>query len=262
MVENTELKTTLEEIELLKAMEALQKQKASWAAAKSDELRGSPGPRGERGEQGIPGIGKNGRDGEPGRDGVSPPAPSFIAGECIAGDSASVSLRKNEHGVFVFNFTLPRGERGATGPASTVAGPVGRRGDPGIDATPVTEAQIAAAARKFLEANVDKFRGESVVGAQGPAGERGAQDWTREDIVKVLIETLNTTGILTETMQKILKVRAILRKAAHQADARHIAEIASVVRECDKVLDYTEPVAPVTHDDVARIVGEVLAGKK
>jgi hypothetical protein len=223
-----------------------------------------PGPRGEVGATGA-----SGKDAvvpvvKDGVDGKDAPIPEFIVGEVHAGDHghAAVELKRDKNNTLVFSFTLPAGKQGERGLPSQVAGPAGRPGRDGLDAVPPTEAQIEKIVRKVLDATPEKFRGESVVGAQGPAGERGAQDWTREDIVKVLIETLNTTGILTETMQKILKVRAILRKAAHQADARHIAEIASIVRECDAVLDYTEPAATVTRDDVAKMVSEMLAGKK
>ena len=64
------------EIEVTKALEAIQKQQKFWAEARGEELRGPQGIRGE--------VGATGPAGSPGRDGVGP-GTAFFSILAVAG---------------------------------------------------------------------------------------------------------------------------------------------------------------------------------
>jgi hypothetical protein len=58
---------------------------------------------------------------------------------------------------------------------------------------------------------------------------------TREEIVQVLVETLQNTGVMTEQAQKLLAVRARLKSAINEADSRNQAQYGRFLRDIDKV---------------------------
>ena len=79
--------------------------------------------------------------------------------------------------------------------------------------------------------------GESIKGEPGESikGDKGDPAFTREEIVQVLIETLQNTGVMTEQAQKLLAVRARLRAAIHEADSRQQNMYGRFLREVDKI---------------------------
>jgi hypothetical protein len=131
---------------LLKELEAeiaVAKSSLRWAVI--EELRASgfvdaegravPGPAGAdsqvAGPAGRDGVGKNGVDGKDGVDGKSIEGPrgrdaKVAIGSVTSGDVASVTVRE-ENGLQVLDFVLPRGAKGDTG--ATGASIVGPKGD-------------------------------------------------------------------------------------------------------------------------------------
>lgn len=187
---------------------------------------------GPRGEDGRSVVGKDGRDG------VHAPIPKFRVGSVVAGETAAVQLKRDddEDFGFILSFTLPRGLPGERGEKSTVPGIQGR---PGRDGESPSPEAVEAVVRRILlaPANVEKFRGPAgITGEQGASikGDKGDAAMTREEIVQVLIETLNTTGVLTEQAQKLLRIRAKLHQAKHEADARHISMVSDIIKNIDK----------------------------
>ncbi len=205
-----------------------------------------PGPRGEKGDPGAC-VCREPKDGKDGVAGKDAPIPSFVVGKVVAGvagEKAAAELKRDSNGVYVLSLTLPM-ERGIEGKASTVPGPIGR---PGKDAEPPTEAQIAAIVHKFLEANVEKFRGlpgvpgQSIKGEPGPRGEIGM---TRPEIEQAVLKILSTAGVLQANERLLVSIRAKLRSKINEADSRSIAEISSLVRSVDRLFDAEEQAAPV-----------------
>src|SRR5947208_11090999 len=110
--------------------------------------RGEPGPQGVPGKdstipgpQGVPGKDSlvQGPQGVPGKSIVGPVGKDgrdvkIAVGSVIVGETASVSLREKD-GVQFLDFTLPRGEQGATGRGEQ--GPQGIPGQNGVTAEKV-----------------------------------------------------------------------------------------------------------------------------
>jgi hypothetical protein len=274
-------------------------------AREAEKIVGASGPRGERGIPGLP--------------------PKLFIGNVIESNKANATLEAIEgtENEYRLNLQLPRGrdgqtgERGAIGAASTIAGPAGRPGRDGTDAQSPSQEDIEKAVRKVLEANVEKFRGRSVVGPagergesgrtpkiaigtciegntasakirvgddgvhyvdltlpRGPQGERGFRGlestvpgpegkpsnvagpqgepgtpgkdstvpgpkgdsgMTREEIAQIMIEVMQQVGVMTEQAQKLIAIRAKLKAAIHQADARHVSQVAEIIRDVDKL---------------------------
>ena len=97
--------------------------------------------RGEPGPQGVPGKDSTipGPPGPPGQSIVGPAGKNgrdvkIAVGSVIVGETASVSLREKD-GVQFLDFTLPRGEQGATGRGEQ--GPQGIPGQNGVTAEKV-----------------------------------------------------------------------------------------------------------------------------
>ncbi len=96
------------------------------------EGRAVPGPAGADSQ--VPGpkgdsiAGRDGVDGIPGRDGRDA---TITVGSVTTGSEASVIVRE-DNGVQVLDFVLPRGERGPAGADSKIPGPRGERGESGI----------------------------------------------------------------------------------------------------------------------------------
>jgi hypothetical protein len=119
-------------------------------------LKAVPGPKGDPGISNIPGpTGADGRDGADGKSIVGPAGrdAKIQIGSVVIGETASVSLRE-EDGVQILDFVLPRGERGEIGPA-------GRNGE---------NSQIPGQ-----------------IGPEGPRGFPGA-GMSKEDVVKIILD--------------------------------------------------------------------------
>jgi hypothetical protein len=225
-------------------------------------LANARGPKGEQGPAGRDAIAPVVRDGKDGLSGKDAEPINLILGKVSAADYAAAELKRTGS-TYVLNLTLPRGERGL---ASTAAGPSGIQGRPGKDANPISSEAVEAAARKILSepAIVEKLRGHAgPAGAsvKGEPGCKGDPGLTREEALNIMVEVMNTTGVLNFHAKKLVELRAKLKKTIHDVDGRYMAEYSALLKECDKVFDYVEPVVPVTAADVARIVAEALAGK-
>ena len=199
-----------------------------------------PGPRGAQGDPGKC-VCREPLDGKNGADGKDAPIPQFLVGSVKSADFATADLKRDSNGVYVLNLTLARGERGLPGEKSTVPGPRGFAGKDGVDAPQPTEAQIAAVAHKFIEDNVEKFRGQTGPAGESIKGPKGDPAMTRSEIAQIIIETMQSAGVMNSYARKIVEVRAKLKAAIHEADSRHISQISDLVRACDKVFDVDEP---------------------
>jgi hypothetical protein len=227
-----------------KAMAALRSQMKNIESEDLEKILAKvsiPGPRGEKGDPGSPGkdaVVPKVRDGIDGKDA---PIPEFVVTACTQGDAAAVQLKRDKNGAHVFSFTLPRGKQGEVGAASQIPGPRGLAGRDGVSPEPPPPQFIETSVRKTLEAmiaaNPEKFRGPV-----GPAGEyvvgpKGDPGMTRAEIIQVLIETLQTSGVLTESQEKLLRIRAKLRAAINEADSRSQHTIGKIVKDVDKLFD-------------------------
>jgi hypothetical protein len=183
------------------ALAAMTRRSEALVEACNEQLRGPQGIRGEKGEQGP-----QGEKGEKGDIGLRGPQ-GEVGGrglQGIPGPHGPIGLKgpAGECG--------PRGEKGLTGER----GPQGIPGPRGEKAP----------------------RGEvGLQGPEGPQGEKGADGMTREEIAQIIIETLQTVGVMTEQAQKLIAVRAKLREALHEADTRHQNQFAALVKSVDKI---------------------------
>lgn len=115
---------------------------------KGDSIKGD---RGERGETGLTGVGIQGPSGNPGKDGVDGKngadgkAATIAVGSVTSGSAPAVT-NSGTSSAAVFNFVLQKGEQGAKGADSTVAGPRGDPGPAGSDALATPLATTAPAA--------------------------------------------------------------------------------------------------------------------
>ena len=143
--------------------------------------------KGEKGDpSNIPGP-----EGKPGRDGKSIVGPAghngrdakIAIGKVAAGETASVSVRQ-ENDTFVFDFVLPRGERG-----ESVVGPKGERGAPG---------ETVVGPKGDTGAP-----GETVVGPKGDTGAQGADGVTLAEVSQA-IETILTIVSCAEEVRQLL----------------------------------------------------------
>jgi hypothetical protein len=196
-----------------------------------------PGPKGPQGDPGrdAPKV-RDGKDGSPGKDA---PTPEFLVGSVVFGDAASVTLKRDKNNVLVFSFVLPRGKQGDPSQVPGPTGPRGFAGKDGASAEQPNEIQLAIAVKKVLEASPDKYRGERGESIKGESikGEKGDPGMSRQEIIQVLIETLQTTGVLTESQEKLLRIRAKLRAAINEADSRSQFTISKIVKEVDVLFD-------------------------
>jgi hypothetical protein len=143
-------------------------------------------------------------------------------GKVTVGDEAKAWFRKDARGFFILDLVLPRAEKGdrgekgdsVVGPSSNVPGPEGKPGRDGRDGLDSTT--------------------PGPVGAEGPQGIPGVAGMTREEIIQVLVETLQNVGVMTEQAQKLIAVRAKLKAAIHSADERHQSQYGKFLRGIDR----------------------------
>ena len=227
----------LKTFDLSAAMAALKMSVETRTGEKQEQLRGPQANRGEKGDPGVcvcrePRDGKDGADGRPGVDGKTL---ELVIGSVTTGDNAAAFFRRDANGVYVLNLTLPRGECGERGAASTVPGPTGRPGKAGIDAVAPTQQEIERIVRKVLEANPEKFRGQVGPAGESVVGPKGDSGMGREEIKYLIVQILADAGVLSEQAQKLVAIRVKLHNAIHAADARHIALVSDIIRDVDKL---------------------------
>ena len=182
---------------------------------------GPTGPAGAKGDRGL--TGPAGEDGKHGRDGRDAQVPEFVIGEAVVGTEAKATLHRNESGVYILSLILPRGERGVKGEP----GPTGLRGFPGKDS--VTPGPKGDPGKSITgPAGADS----TVPGPQGIPGKDGL---SIDEIKQLVVDILSDAGLLSEQAQKLATIRALLKKAIHQADARHAFQISEIIREVDKL---------------------------
>jgi hypothetical protein len=176
-------------------------------------LSGIQGPRGI--------AGPAGRDGTNGLDGKDALSPSIVIGNVVAGDKASAAIRCNEDGTYILDLTLPFGPRGLTGHTGAT-GARGRDGNDSVVPGPIGSRGIAGPSGA-----------DSMV--PGPQGISGKDGMSADDIKRLVVDILSDAGLLSEQAQKLASIRAKLKQAIHQADARHAFQIAEIIRDVDKL---------------------------
>lgn len=232
------------------ALEAIKKSVSSFDEEKAEAIKGDRGP-----------IGPPGRDGKDGRDGAPAPLPKIKVGRVETGDEAKASVRETD-GIFIFDFVLPRGDRGpigktgnsgidgATGPkGDTIKGDRGPRGDTG--ATPririgtVSVGEAASVAVNQSEdgsvAILNFVLPKAKDGEPGTAGTPGVDGMSADEIhqfvAQTIIEVLQDVGVSNAHVARLVAVRAALKKKINQANARHIGEISDLVGQVDRLFD-------------------------
>ena len=226
-----------DETAVTKALETMRQQQNSWTAERQEQLRGPAGARGEKGDPGVcmcreP---RDGKDGVAGRPGVDGKTPELVVGTVAGGDKAAAFFRRDENGVYLLHLVLPRGERGEKGSASTVPGPTGRSGRDGNDAVPPSQQEVEKIVRKVLEANPEKFRGETGPAGESIKGEKGDAGMGREEIKHLIVQILSEAGVLSEQAQKLVAIRAKLHNAIRDADVRHQTQITTLIKDVDRL---------------------------
>jgi hypothetical protein len=178
--------------------------------------------------------GKNGLDGRPGRDAEF----KLVIGTVEVGDRPGASLRAASNGTtYMLDLILPRaekGDRGDTGAASQIPGRDGK------DAEPLSLEDLEKVAKRILldPAHGDLFRGrtgetgESVVGPVGPQGISVNEEMLTGVLLKVLRDIIGGDLIL----QKMVQVRAEVKRQWHQATSRHIVELQDAYRKIDNII--------------------------
>jgi hypothetical protein len=144
-----------------------------------------------------------------------------MIGNVTVGETAFVKLQRDSNGVYVLNLILPRGERGLTGPH----GATGARGADG-NASVVPGPQ-------GVKGSVGPTGADSTV--PGPQGISGKDGMSADEIKRLIIGILSDAGVLSEQAQKLAVIRAKLKAAIHQADARHVYQVSEIIRDIDKL---------------------------
>jgi Collagen triple helix repeat (20 copies) len=183
------------------------------------------GPRGEMGASGVcvcrePRDGKNGTDGRPGVDGKTP---ELVIGSVTTDDNAAAFFRRDANGAYVLNLVLPKAEKGEQGPQ----GPQGPRGERGIEG----KGERGDVGERGPQ-GVMGPAGDSIVGPRGEPGISVNEDMLQSVLIKVLGDIIGKDIVL----QKMVAVRAELKRCLHQATSRHQAELADVYRKIDNVI--------------------------
>lgn len=232
------------------ALKAISKRTSAFNEEKAAEIKGDPGP-----------IGPPGRDGRDGRDGAPAPLPKIKIGTVTTGDEAQATVREAD-GTFIFNFVLPRGERGpvgrtgnpgsdgATGPkGDTIKGDRGPRGDTGttprIRIGTVSVGEAASVAVNQSEdgsvAVLNFVLPKAKDGDPGVAGTPGVDGMSADEIhqfvAQTIIEVLQDVGVSNAHVARLVAVRAALKKKINQANARHVGEISDLVGQVDHMFD-------------------------
>jgi hypothetical protein len=140
------------------------------------------GPKGDKGDQGVAGPpGDQGVAGPPGQQGLPGNAATIAVGGTVTGPPGSSATVTNSgsSSAAVFNFSIPRGDVGATGTtgaqgnpgtpgaAATIAVGTTTTGAPGSNASVTNSGSSSAAVFNFTVPRGD-------VGAQGPPGPAGS----------------------------------------------------------------------------------------
>jgi hypothetical protein len=185
--------------------------------------------RGETGERGLPGT--IGATGPAGKDA------KFKIGVVVQGDKAEARIREGGDNTFILDLCLPRGEQGPRGFIG-LPGPAGVDGKNGVDGVDGKNGERGFSGANGQDSKAAGPRGERGADGEsivGPRGEKGDTGMTREEIIQILIETLQNVGVMTEQAQKLLAIRAKLKAAINEADARHSYQISEIIRDVDKL---------------------------
>ena len=151
---------------------------------------GPEGPQGPKGEQGDPGpqgeTGPQGPQGERGDQGPKGDAATISVGSVVKGDEASVENVGTSSDA-VFNFVLPKGDKGDTGPQGIqgVQGPKGDPGETGPQGDPGPQGPQGQTGPQGPQGEKGE-KGDT--GPQGPQGDPGPQGPKGEDGTGVSIK--------------------------------------------------------------------------
>lgn len=188
------------------------------------ELRGETGPQGPRGDKG-----------DPGHDGKDV---KLVIGKVISGDEAAARIRQGGD-TFILDLCLPRGAEGLRGPQGLPGphgsqGPAGPQGERGFRGERGSEGPKGERGQEGERGPVGPqgLMGESIVGPQGEPGRSVDED----QLKATLIALLSDAGVVSETLKKMIAVKAELKRCLHQATSRHQAELAEVYRKVDNII--------------------------
>jgi len=215
------------------ALAAIASEQKRMADDAANQVRGE---KGDRGAQGPPGA-----SGKPAK---------IEAGTVRVGDKPAVNIRlvDETENLYSVDFTFPAPQQGEAGPRGLqgLEGKQGRQGEQGPrgEVGPVGPRGEVGEQGPQGEIGPQGIQGErglqGEAGLQGTPGEKGEMGMTREEIVQTLIETLGQVGVMNAHAKKLIEIRAKLKKAIHEADARHVSQMSNLVRECDKIFDREE----------------------
>jgi hypothetical protein len=197
-----------------------------------------------------------------GKDGKDAKEPTPKVGQVVSADHPEVRIRKQVD-EWVFDFAFPRGEKGETPSKGVLAqfidvavqkiiaeDPERFRGATGAVGPSPSQADLRFLIERVIAENPDRFRGQrGERGAQGeglpgPEGRRGAPGLqgepgvtvTREEVGQWVIQALSQAGVHTELIEKLVRVKAEIKRLIHEADSRHIAHLSDAYRTVDRII--------------------------
>jgi hypothetical protein len=203
--------------------------------------------------------GATGKDGKDAKD----PAPKV--GQVISADHPEVRIRKQGND-WVFDFALPRGEKGDSPDRATLThlieaavqkiiaeDPEKFRGATGSTGPAPSQADLRFLIERVIAGNPDRFRGqrgergaqgEGLPGPEGPEGRRGSPGLqgdpgvtvTREEVGQWVIEALSQAGVQSDLIEKLVRVKAEIKRLIHESDSRHIAHLSDAYRKVDRII--------------------------